>query len=146
MIYFEDFEIGWKTTVGEYLVTKKEILEFGKRWDPAPFHIDEEVAKASVFGGLVAPGAFIMAIQTCLIHQQEEETAALGRLGSEELRFLNPVRPGDRISLTMKCIDKRESQSKPEMGIVTNSIILNNQNGEPVLTMKDSILVAKKPH
>ncbi len=146
MNYFEDFEIGWKTTVGEYLVKKEEILEFGKRWDQAPFHIDEEAAKASVFGGLVALGAYIMAIQTCLIHKQEEETAALGRLGSEELRFPNPVRPGDRISLTVECVGKRESQSKPDIGIVTNSIILNNQGGEPVLTLKDAILVAKKPH
>jgi acyl dehydratase len=146
MIYFEDFQVGKRTTVGEYVITREEILEFGRRWDQAPFHIDEEAARDSLFGGLVAPGAHIMAIQTCLLHQQEEETAALGRLGTDDMRFPNPARPGDRISLTMECVDKRESQSKPDMGIAINSITLNNQNGEPVLTSKDTILVAKKPH
>lgn len=146
MIYFEDFKIGEKTAdTDEYLVTEEEILEFGRRWDQAPYHIDKEAAQNSVFGGLVAPGAFIMAIQTWLLHRQEDTTAALGRLGSEELRFPNPVRPGDRISLSMECVDKRESQSNPERGIVTNAISLTNQNGEPVLTLKDTILVAKKP-
>lgn len=145
MIYFEDFEIGQQTTVGEYLVKKEEILEFGKRWDQAPYHIDEKAAESSIFGGLVAPGAFIMAIQTWLLHRQEDDTAALGRLGSEELRFPNPVRPGDRISLIMECVETRESQSKPDRGIITHSITLVNQNDEPVLSLKDAILVAKKP-
>ncbi len=145
MIYFEDFQVGKIAMIGEYMVTKEEILEFGKRWDQAPYHIDEKIAKNSIFGGLVAPGAYIMAIQTWLLHRQEDDAAALGRLGSEELRFPNPVRPGDRISLTMECIDKRESQSKSDRGIITQSITLTNQNGEPVLTLKDAILVAKRP-
>lgn len=59
--------------------------------------------------------------------------------------FPNPVRPGDRISLEMECIEKRESRSKPDRGIIRQSIILCNQNGEPVLTLKDTILVAKRP-
>ncbi|MFC2027767.1 MaoC/PaaZ C-terminal domain-containing protein [Chloroflexota bacterium] len=146
MIYFEDFEMGWTTTVGEYLVTKEEILEFGKRWDQAPYHIDEKAAESSIFGGLIAPGAFVMAIQTWLLHKQEDVTAALGRLDSNELRFPNPVRSDDRISLTMECIDKRESQSKSDRGIITQSIMLTNQNGETVLTLKDTILVARGPN
>lgn len=150
MIFFEDFEIGDKYTGrAEYEVTEAEILEFGRRWDQAPYHTDAELARESIFGGLVAPGAFIIAIETWLLHKMDEDrtelTAALGRLGTDDLRFPNAVRPGDRISLTIECIDKRKSRSNPDRGIVTNSIILRNQSGEPVLTLKDAILVARKP-
>lgn len=148
MIYYEDMQVGERSSVGEYPVTKEEIIEFGKRWDQSPYHVDEELARDSIFGGLVAPGAFIMAIQTCLLHRHEvvegEKTAALGRLGTDELRFRVPVRPGDRISLEIECIHKRESQSKPDRGVVTHAIALKNQKDEVVMTLKDTILVAKR--
>lgn len=145
MIYFEDFEAGRKVRVGEYLVTKEEILEFGRRWDQAPYHTDDEAAKQSIFGGLIAPGPLVMAIQTWLLHKQPEPTAAMGRVASDDLRFPNPVRPGDRIYMEMECIEKRESRSKPDRGVIRQAITLRNQRGEPVLTLKDTILVAKRP-
>jgi acyl dehydratase len=148
MKYFEDFEIGQKIVgTDEYLVTKEELLEFGRRWDPAPFHADEEMAKKSVFGGLVAPGAFLLAIQTCLMHKYEDrmgKSAALARLETDELCFVNPVRPGDSISFEMECVEKRGSQSRPDRGIITDAITLKNQNGEIVMTLKNTILVAKR--
>jgi len=93
MLYFEDFEVGRKVRVGKYLVTREEIIEFGRRWDQAPYHIDEEAAKRSVFGGLIAPGPFVMAIQTWLLHKQPEPAAALGRIASDDLRFPEPGAP-----------------------------------------------------
>ncbi|MFO8102513.1 MAG: MaoC/PaaZ C-terminal domain-containing protein [Dehalococcoidia bacterium] len=149
MKYFEDFDVGERIVGPEsYLVTKEEILEFGRRWDPAPFHADEEAAKETMFGGIVAPGAFLLAIQTYLMHKYEDSngrSAALARLETDELRFLAPVRPGDILSFEMECVDKRESQGRPDCGIVTDDITLKNQNGEVVMTLKNTILVAKRP-
>ena len=149
MKYFEDFKIGEKIAGPEdYLVTKEEILEFGRRWDPAPFHADEEAAKETMFGGIVAPGAFLIAIQTYLMHKYEDKmgkSAALARLATDELRFFNPVRPGDRISFELECIEKRESASKPDRGIVTDAITVKNQKGEIVMTLKNTIMVARRP-
>jgi len=151
MKYFEDFEIG-KMIFGtdEYQVTREEILEFGHRWDPAPFHTDEKVARDTVFGGLIAPGAYIMAIQTWLVHHYEERegifAAAIGRVATDDLRFHSPVRPGDRICFEMECVEKRESRSNPDRGIITEAMTLKNQHGESVMTLKNTILVGKKPH
>ncbi len=130
------------------MVTKEEILEFGRRWDPAPFHADEKAAKSTMFGGIIAPGAFLLAIQTYLMHKYEDQmgkSAALARLATDELRFVSPVRPGDSISFEMECVEKRESQSRPDQGIVTDAITLKNQKGEIVMTLKNTILVAKRP-
>lgn len=149
MKYFEDFELGQKIVGPEdYFVTKEEILEFGRRWDPAPFHADEEAAKKTMFGGIVAPGAFLLAIQTCLMHRYEDRvgrSAALARLETNDMRFINPVRPGDSLFFEMECVAKRESQSRPDRGIITDAITLKNQKGEIVMTLKNTILVAKRP-
>ena len=149
MKYFEDFEVGQKIVGPEdYMVTKEEILEFGRRWDPAPFHADEEAAKYTMFGGIVAPGAFLLAIQTYLMHKYEDRmgrSAALARLATDELCFVKPVRPGDSISFEMECVEKRELQSRLDRGIITDAIMLKNQNDEIVMTLKNTILVAKRP-
>ena len=149
MKYFEDFRIGEKIeSLDEYLVTREEILEFGRRWDPAPFHADEEAAKDTMFKGIVAPGAYLMAIQTLLMHRYEDKTeksAALARLQTDQLRFLKAVRPNDRLSFVLECVEKRESESRPDCGIVTDAITVKNQEGEAVMTLKNTIMVAKKP-
>ncbi len=149
MKYFEDFRIGNKIeSLDEYLVTKEEIMEFGRRWDPAPFHADEEAAKDTMFRGIVAPGAYLMAIQTLLMHKYEDKTeksAALARLQTDQLRFLKAVRPNDRLSFELECVEKRESETRPDCGIVTDAITVKNQDGEAVMTLKNTILVAKKP-
>ncbi len=132
----------------DYLVTREEILEFGTRWDPAPFHADEEAARDTIFEGIVAPGAYLFAIQTCLMHKYEDRagrSAAFARLQTDDLCFQLPVRPGDRLKFELECIQKRESQSKQDRGIVTDAITLKNQNNEVVMTLKNTILVYKNP-
>jgi acyl dehydratase len=152
-LYFEDFEVGTEISIGEYLVTKQEIVEFAKKWDPQPFHIDERAAEESAYGGLTASGSHIMAIRTWLLHhgkdtsnspQPEKQAAIIGALGWDEVRFQNPVRPGDRLFLTREVIGKRESRSKPGRGVVQQLMTVTNQNRETVLIHKDSILVATR--
>lgn len=142
--HFDDFEVSKKTTVGEYLVTKEEIIEFASKWDPQPFHVDEDAALRSPFKGLIACSAHIISIAIKLMDSKEVKTNVVAGLGWNEVRFPNPVRPGDRLSATVECLTKRESQSKPDRGIVRTQISLYNQRGELVVTYEDTIMVAKR--
>ena len=143
--YFEDFEIGDERTSGEHLVTSEEIVDFARRWDPQPFHTDEAKAEQSVFRGLTASGAHTFAISVLLRHQFETKSAVLAGLGYDELRFPNPVRPGDRLSFRSECLEKRESRSMPDRGVIVFRARVVNQDGHPVLTMKSTVMVAKRP-
>jgi acyl dehydratase len=143
--YFEDYEIGNQITTGDHLVTSEEIVDFASRWDPQPFHTDERKAEQSVFQGLTASGAHTFAISVLLRHQFEPKPAVLAGLGYDELRFPNPVRPGDHLSFHSECLEKRESRSKSDRGIIVFRGRVLNQDGQPVATMKSTIMVARRP-
>lgn len=142
--YFGDFRVGERRTAGDYLVTEKETVEFASKWDPEPFHIDRDAAQASVFEGLTACGTHIIAIRNWLIHRLPNKAHVLAGLGIDELRFVAPVRPGDRLSLTIECLEARPSSSKPDRGIVRSLLTVANQEGQAVLITKEAILVARR--
>jgi len=141
--YFEDLCPGFAASSGPCRVTEAEILEFGKRFDPRPFHVDAEAAKQSVFGGLVAPGCLIFAMRSRLVNQLKPPIAYQAGLGLENMQLPNPVRPEDQLFLKVECIERRESKSRPDAGIVRLSNVMTNQTGEVVLTMVANVLVAK---
>jgi acyl dehydratase len=143
-LYFEDVRVGETTTVGDYKLTKKEIISFATKWDPQPYHIDKKAASLSIYGGLTACGIHIMAIRTLLLHQVRPKPIILGSLGWDELRFPNPARVGDRLHLIIQFTYKRNWPGKPDRGIVKSSISVFNQKRNPVLTHKDAVLVAKR--
>jgi len=143
--FYEDFEVGQSTaTDQDYLVTREEIIEFATKWDPQPFHIDEEAAKASQFKGLTAAGMHLLAIAGRLWHQIEGKPVAIAALEWDEILFLKPVRPNDRLSIRVTCTHKRASESKSDRGIIHTLITLTNQGGDIVLSFRDKILVSRK--
>jgi len=142
MQYFDDIPISQKETVGPIELTKSDIIEFAERWDPQPFHLDEHAAQKSPFRGLTASGSHIFCVAARLTHKLRR-VALIAGLG-QELRFPNPARPGDQLTLNTKCVDKRESRSKADRGIVVYEHYLTNQEGVVVLEMKSTILVAKR--
>lgn len=142
--YYEDFAVGDLRTAGPYRVPQDEMVEFARKWDPLPFHVDEVAARASIYGGLIASGEYTMSVKQLLIHGLGFNEALIGSIGYDELRYQNPVRPDDRLSLSMECIDKRESRSKPDRGIVKFRVTLSNQEGAAVLTYIDIVLFAKR--
>ncbi len=142
--YYEDYQVGESITADTYSVDKAELVEFARKWDPQPFHIDEEAAKASIYGGLTAPSVYIMAVASYLGSRIEPKIAALGALGMTDLEFPNPMRPGDHINLISTVTQKRSSKTKPDRGIIHYSVQLTNQNEEPVFTYRIKILVAKR--
>lgn len=145
LVFFEDIEIGEKKVLGEHYVDKDEIVEFAKKWDPQPFHVDEEIAKTHPFGGLTASSNYTLCIITLLAQMQETpDVANLGLLEYERVKILNPVRPGDRLTVLAEHIEKRESQTKPDRGILRTLVEVRNQNGELNLSYIATVMIARR--
>lgn len=139
---FEEIEVGSTSRVGEYAVTEQEVLEFGRRFDPRPFHSDPVAAASSAFGGLVASGCHVFCIRSWLASRLEPKPALVAGLGLESMDLPSPVRPGDRLALHVEVLDKRRSSSRPDRGIVRMRNTLVNQRGEPVMTLVAKLLVS----
>lgn len=130
---------------GAYELTKDEIVAFAGRWDPQPFHLDEEAAATSVFGGLSACSAHNFAIMSHLLNDRADGLVVLAGLGIEKMRFLTPARPGDRLSVRHTFLDKRASASRPSAGITKSSVQLINQDGETIVDAVTNALIAMRP-
>jgi acyl dehydratase len=146
MVYgwFEDMTAGDADTIGEYVVDEAEMIAFAEKWDPFPFHVDREQAAKSIHGGLIASGEYTMAIKQILLHRNGIPPGVMASLGYDELRYLKPVRAGDRISVRLDVLEKRDSRSKPDRGIVRVRTTLKNQDNTDLLTYIDNVLIAKK--
>ena len=147
MIYFEDLEVGRETEYGRYEVTREEVLEFARKYDPQPFHLSDEAAAKTHFGRLAASGWHTCAMTMAVIarHVVDEEQAGLGSPGVDELRWLKPVYPGDTLHVRSKIVDKTPSRSKPEIGTFRSQTTVTNQNDEPVLRFTSIILIRRRP-
>jgi len=145
-MYYEDIELHKRNTLGEHYVDKEEMLEFSRKWDRQPFHIDEELAKSYPFGGLIAPLTYTMSVISRLYSiTKQPRLAVIAGLGYERVQILNPVRPGDQLRVIEEYIDKRESSSGADRGIVRILTEVENQNDEICLSTIGNALVAKRP-
>jgi len=134
--YWEDFVPGQVRETGGHSLTEDEIVEFAKKYDPQPFHIDREKAKQSAFGGLIASGwqtAGMCMRMLCDLYLLE--SASMGSPGVDEVRWVKPVRPGDTLRLKSTVLETRASASRPDMGTVRSRSEVYNQHGELVMHM-----------
>jgi acyl dehydratase len=137
MRYFEDFTPGTVFRLGSRRVDADEIVHFASRFDPQPFHLDEQAAQASPFGGLIASGWHTAAIYMRLyVDAVLADAASEGSPGVEELRWRHPVRPGDVLSGTFTVEDAQPSARNPRRGTVHFRGEAVNQDGVVVLTMR----------
>ena len=137
LLHFEDFEADQSYDLGTHKMTSEEILDFARRFDPQPFHVDEERAKGSVFGGLVASGWHTASVFMRLyVGSLLARSAAMGSPGVEELRWLKPVRPGDVLSASLRVLRTEPSSCRSDRGTVFVLAEVVNQKGETVMTMK----------
>ena len=145
LMFFEDVVPGEAPLFGNYEVTKDEIFEFAAEFDPQPFHLDEEAAKKTLLGGLSASGWHTAAISMRLLYDSFlRHVASMGALGVDELKWLKPVRPGDRLSLRRHVLEKKESQSRPDLGIVHTQSDVINQNGEVMMTLRAPLMLRRR--
>jgi len=146
--YFEDLEVGRETYFGSYEVTREEVLEFARKYDPQPFHLSDEAAARTHFGRLAASGwhTCAMVMATTIRHFSETEgQAGLGSPGIDELRWLKPVFPGDTLHVRGEIVEKTPSRSKPEIGSFRTKTTVTNQDGVPVLTFTSIVLIRRRP-
>ncbi len=136
MQFYEDIEVGKVERFGTYQVTREEVLDFAARYDPQPFHLDDEAAARTHFGRIAASGWHTTAMTMAMIvsHQQGQGHQGEGSPGIDELRFIRPVFPGDTLRCERKFLDKRRSASRPALGIFRGRIRTFNQHDELVLS------------
>ena len=144
-LYFEDVSVGDREKAGPYKLSREEIIRFATKFDPEPFHTDEAAASRSIFGGLTASSAHMFSVAYALSHQRKQRLAVLAALGIEEMEFPNPGRPGDELTFNMTILEKRESKSRPDRGIVRIQTVISNQNAERVVDYKLKLMVARRP-
>ena len=147
MIYFEDLEVGAETLFGHYDVTREEVLEFARKFDPQPFHLSDEAAAKTHFGRIAASGWHTAAISMRVIVDalSQEPQASLGSPGVDELRWLKPVYPGDRLTISGMIVDKAPSRSKPTLGTIRTQTIVTNQDGVDVMRYTSIVLMQRRP-
>ena len=135
--YFEDYGKGEVLEFGDHLITLEEITAFAGRYDPQPFHLDEAAARESIYGGLIASGWMTCGVlMRMVVDHFISPLSSMGSPGIDELRWLKPVRPGDRLHARLTIVDKRRSTSKPDRGILQVHQEALNQDGEVVLSMR----------
>ncbi|MDA1097405.1 MAG: MaoC family dehydratase [Proteobacteria bacterium] len=148
MIYLEDIVVGQEREFGCYEVTEEEVMDFARRYDDQPFHIDKEAAKDSIYGGLIASGWHTCAMfmrMACDAQSGQHQMAMMGSPGFDDLKWLRPVRPGDVLSARSKILSARPSDNKPDRGTVRIQIWVLNQNGEVVMEMTSMGRYLRRP-
>lgn len=147
MQYFEDIAVGATARFGAYEVTREEVMDFARKYDPQPFHLDDEAAAKTHFGRLSASGWHTCAMVMSMVVENlsKNAQAGLGSPGIDELRWLKPVYPGDVLSCETKILEKRVSASRPEMGLFKSRMTVRNQDGVAVMTMLSNGMIATRP-
>ena len=146
MNYLEDFAEGQRYGSGRLTVDKERIRSFAAEFDPQPFHLDEEAARRSIFGGLAASGWHTAAMTMRLLVQSEFKPAG-GIIGAgfDEFRWPAPVRPGDELHLDIEVLEVRPSKSRPSQGMVKVRTTTRNQKGEAVQVSVGNLVVPRRP-
>lgn len=147
MIYFEDLVVGEETLFGHYDVTRDEVLEFARKYDPQPFHLSDEAAARTHFGRIAASGwhTAAMTMSVVVAAWGDKPSATLGSPGVDELRWLRPVYPGDRLTMRGKIVDKTPSRSKPGLGSMRTETTVTNQDGVDVMRFTSIVLIKRRP-
>jgi len=143
MLYFEDFQVGQTRTAGVHELGEEDIIAFARQWDPQPWHVDPVAAARTPMGGLTASSCHTYSIAALLLSRMEP-AAGIASL-KHEIELPNPARPGDRLALTMTCVEKRASASRPDRGLVTFDGVLANQDGTQVLRLRSLMMIRTRP-
>jgi len=143
-LYFEDLEAGRRLESPWYAVSREEIVRFARDWDPYDFHLDEQVAERSIFGGIAACTAHMFAILSRLAHDLPDTLALVAGLGGDGLKLVAPLRAGASVRLVRCFTQVRASSSRPHAGILTMADTLELPSGEAVFRTSGSVLVARR--
>jgi acyl dehydratase len=146
-IFLEDIRIGATIESPTATVDRDEMLAFAQQWDQLPIHLDDDAANAAYGGGgITAPSAFLLAMRSRLLHRlPEPRLAVIAAGGWEEMRFHAPLQAGDTVRVVQEFLGKRDSQSKPDRGVVSSRISLVNQDDVAVMSHVEATIVRRRP-
>jgi acyl dehydratase len=145
ILHLDDFAPGQVYDLGGRTLQRDEIVAFARDWDPQPFHLDEEAATASIYGGLIASGwQTVCVFMRLFADGLLTRAAAMGSPGVDELRWLKPVRPGDALVARLEVLEVRPSRSRPDRGIMRARAVTLNQRREVVLTFIATVLFKRR--
>jgi acyl dehydratase len=145
LLHFEDFPVGETADYGAAYVTVEAIKDFAREFDPQMFHLDDAAARASMTGGLIASGWHVatMLMRMSCEHFLNRSTCQ-GAPGVEEISWVKPVRPGDRLGVRRTTVGARPSKSRPELGLVEFQFEVINQSGEVVMAQRGTMLFKRR--
>ena len=149
MTWFEDLPVGRIDRFGSIVVERADVLDFARKFDPQPFHLDDAAAAANpLFGRLAASGWHTAAMgmrMTADFWAAHGGRSILGGAGIDQLRWLKPVYPGDTLHCESGVVKARPSASRPELGVVGIRLVIFNQDDVPVLSQVSTIVVRRRP-
>ena len=144
-LHWEDFALGNVATYGPRTITREEILAFAAEFDPQPMHTDEEAARTTMLGGLIASGWHTCALSMRMMADGFVlASASMGSPGVEEVRWLKPVRPCDSLTLRATVTETRPSGSRPGMGFIKFRYEMLDQAGACVMTLVSTMMIARR--
>ena len=145
LLHLEDFSPGQSHDLGTHTFGEDEIIAFATQFDPHPFHLSDEAAAASHFGGLVASGWHTGSVfMRLLVDGLLVRCASMGSPGVDEMRWLAPVRPGDTLSARLEVEEVRPSKSRTDRGFVMTRAILSNQDGTEVFSLRAPLMLRRR--
>jgi acyl dehydratase len=143
--YLEDFAAGQKYHSGRLRMEKERMTVFAAEFDPQPFHLDEEAARNTMFGGLVASGWHTAAVTMWLLVESDLKPAGgIVGAGADEFRWPHPVRPGDELRIESEVLEVRPSRSHPDQGLIKVRTTTLNHNDEPVQVILANLVVPRR--
>jgi acyl dehydratase len=143
--YLEDFAVGQVYGSGRIKVEREGIKAFAAEFDPQPFHLDEDAARRTIFGGLAASGWHTAALTMRLLVRSEFKPAGgIVGAGFDEFRWPLPVRPGDELSVESEVLEVRASKSRPNQGVIKVRTTTRNQKGEVVQVSVGNLIVPRR--
>ena len=145
-LYLDDFAVGLTYRSRRISVDAERIKTFAAEFDPQPFHLDDEAARQSIFGGLAASGWHTAAMtMRLLVESAFKPAGGVVGAGFEELKWPRPVRPGDTLQVEAEILEVRPSRSKPQQGLVRARITTTNQRGDLVQVFVANLIVPRRP-
>ncbi|MDD2730333.1 MaoC family dehydratase [Malikia sp.] len=145
-LYLEDLSVGQRFASASLELDADSIREFAARYDPQPFHLDDEAARSTLFGGLAASGWHTASLtMRLLVDSDFKPVGGMVGAGIDELRWPRPTRPGDRLSVEIEVLEVTPSRSKPDRGMVRVQITTSNQARETVQSCIARIVIGRRP-
>ena len=144
-MYFDDMPVGFTYETGTKTLTQQEIVEFARQWDAQPFHIDEEAAKASPYGRIIASGFHTLLVAFNLtLEASDWSGSSMGSPGMENVQWRSPVYPGDTLRVRAEVVKARPSKSKPDRGFVDVDYEIANQHGAVVASYRTTHILRRR--